>query len=167
MSEKDKTAIELIYEMHSMLTNLEKRIALLERNILLLNDKANGKMFDAISKEMPKTKTQPIDPILTRGNKTVIGPDRLQKQARSPERNLNVRVFGKFNDIRMKAIPGIEVTVYNEGNKVVKTTRTNKSGEWSSWLPPGNYSAEFLKENMAPQFKNFQIVQGQTNVEVT
>lgn len=169
---KDKTAIELIYEIHEMMTNMEKRLTHLEKNVLLLNDKANGKLFDAITKELPKASNKPAaENTVRKPGKTVIGPDRFENttsnsQPQRPQRVPNINVFGKFLDMRKKPIAGIEVTVLDANNNVVKQTRTNRAGEWRAYLPPGQYSAEFIKENMAPQFKTFQIVAGQTEVEV-
>lgn len=163
MKETDKTAIELIYEMHQMLTKMDQRLALLENQVLLLNDKANGKLFNAVQTDLPKGK----DPELTLPKKTSISPDRL-KQAKeaAANRQQNIRVFGKFSDQRNKPISGIDVTVLDANNRVIKTTRTNRAGEWNSFLPPGQYSVEFIKENMAPQFRAFELMQGQTEVEV-
>jgi hypothetical protein len=174
MTDKDKTAIELIYEIHTMLTNMSNRLDMLEKNVLLLNDKANGKMFEAINREMPQGKTatseavQGMRPI---PGPTTISPDRLaalSEPAAAPAapRQENVRVFGKFADQRKKPILGVEVTILDANNQVVKQTKTNKSGEFNSFLPPGQYSAEFVKENMAPQFRIFEIRPGQKEVEV-
>jgi hypothetical protein len=58
------------------------------------------------------------------------------------------------------------VTIVNANNVVVKQTKTNRAGIWMSYLPPGHYSAEFIKEGMQPSFKIFQVLEGQTETEV-
>jgi len=163
----DKTAIELIYEMHEMLQKMDTRLAMLELNVNLINDKANGKLFETVNKEMPKGK-QVVPKKKVPGT---IGPDRLDPTFQSfeeplPERPQSIRVFGSFLDIRRKPIGGIEVTVLNSNNTVVKQTRTNRAGQFVSFLPPGKYSMEFIKEGMAPQFKTFEVREGQQELEV-
>lgn len=163
MKETDKTAIELIYEMHNMLNKIDQRLALLENQVLLLNDKANGKLFSAVQPDLPKGR----DPEVVLPKKTTISPERLkQANEKTANRQKNIRVFGKFSDQRNKPISEIDVTILDANNHVIKTTRTNRAGEWNSFLPPGQYSVEFIKENMAPQFRAFELMQGQTEVEV-
>ena len=168
---EDKTAIELIYEMHAMLESLDSRMSMLEKNVLILNDKFNGELLREVRKGMPMGLSADTpsaeNEILRPQGPTVIGPDRL-KQNPQPKNLLrqNVKVTGKFLDMRQKPIFDIEVTIIDANNTVLKQTKTNRAGQWISFLPPGQYSAEFVKEGMAPQFKTFQLIEGQTEVEV-
>lgn len=167
---KEKTAIDLIYEIHTMLQNLDKRVSMVEKNLLLLSDKVTPSVLQGL--KIPTIEA--IAPSKKQAGITTIGPERLENQpiiisatpVTTPKSN-TARVFGKFMDLRKKPISEIEVSIIDSNNAVIKTTKTNRAGEWMSHLPPGQYSAEFIKDGMAPQFKTFQIFQGQSVVEVT
>lgn len=168
---KEKNAIDLIYDIHAMLENLDKRMTLLEKSMLLLSDKVNPATLSTF-------KVPTIEATTVKSTASItIGPERLENQPiiiNTPQGQVQTqtpktpgaRVFGKFLDMRKKPISDIEVTILDANNNVIKQTRTNRAGEWMSNLPPGQYSAEFIKEGMAPQFKTFQIFQGQSVVEV-
>lgn len=167
---EEKSAIELIYEMYTMIQNIEARVTLMEKNIDLLNDKTNGKLLEAIATDFPKgqapsAKEMPLPP--QKAEAQPAPKSKNPQQTSSPLPRQNAKVTGKFADIRNKPIAGIEVTIVDANNAVVKQTKTNRAGRWMSYLPPGHYSAEFIKEGMQPTFRVFQVIQGQSEIEVT
>jgi len=58
-------------------------------------------------------------------------------------------------------LPGINVKIFDEQDKLVKTTRTNKAGQWLSHLRAGKYIAlfegEFNGEKLLSQNRNFEV----------
>lgn len=201
MEEKkqEKTAIELIYEMHSMMEKMSQELTLLKTQVSLLDSKANGEFLAAVKGSMdkqvqprdvkpvatenapevqeelpppprPELKPSPVHnrsgQLLKKPKNTRISPDRL-KENNTKQRNPNTRVFGKFSDNRGRPVFDIYVSIYDSANNLIKETRTNRAGEFNSFLPPGDYSAEFLKEGMAPQFKSFKVMPGQQAVQLS
>lgn len=173
MSE-EKTAIDLVYEMHDMLNTMKQKIDLMEKNINLLNDKANGRLMEAIgNNKPPQIKLDPEPETSSQVQEMPLppAPDTPPPEMRVVDADpavarSNIKVTGKFLDRAGKAIPDIEVTIVNEDGDILKTTKTNRSGYWLSFLPPGQYSAEFIKEGFPPTFRVFELVKGQTEVEI-
>lgn len=164
---EDKSAIDIIYETYDLLQKLEARIELIEKNINLLNDKANGRLLEAIATDLPKGHLPNVKQSTPpSGEKSATVGKKEKHQTSSVTPRQNTKVTGKFADARNKPIAGIEVTVVDANNNVVKQTRTNRAGRWMSYLPPGHYSAEFIKEGMQPTFRVFQVISGQTEIEI-
>lgn len=171
---EEETAIDVIYKMYGMLKNIEQRIELMEKNINLLNDKANGKLMEAIGNNRPLPAKAEGPQESSNVQEMPLPPP--PPEAPPPEMRVvdadpavareNIKVTGKFMDRSGKAIPDIEVTIVNEDGDVIKTTRTNRGGYMLAFLPPGQYSAEFIKEGYPPTFRVFELVKGQTEVEI-
>jgi len=161
---ENKSAIEMIYEIHETLKNLEHRFELMEKNINLLHDKTNGRLMEAIGNTLPHGQSVPAKKVPAPIAAEAASTQEYPTSQDAPRQN--ARVSGKFLDPRAKPIAGIEVTIVNANNDVVKQTKTNRAGAWLSYLPPGHYSAEFIKEGMQPTFRIFQILEGQSEIEI-
>lgn len=163
---EEKSAIDLIYEMHEMLQNLEAKVSLMEKNINFLNDKTNGNLMQALSTNMPQLpKGVEVESVQQEQSQPPVPPATAVSTSQAAPR-LNTRVTGQFHDTRNKPISGVEVRIINANNDVVKETRTNKAGRWTSFLPPGQYSVEFMKEGMQPMFRVFDVLEGQAEIEI-
>ena len=90
----------------------------------------------------------------------------------------NIMVSGKMivgAGDKQVPLSGISVKIYNEQDKLVKETRTNRAGHWMSQLPSGKYIALFEGESggkkLVPQNRMFKVPEklppGQTGIEVT
>ena len=68
-------------------------------------------------------------------------------------------------------LPGLSVKIFNEKDKMIKETKTNRAGSWMSQLPPGRYVAniegKFKEQNLYPINLNFEVKQGMEKLEVT
>ena len=71
-------------------------------------------------------------------------------------------------------LQGINVKIFDENDKLVKQTKTNRAGHWMSQLPPGKYVAlfdgKYGGKNLLQQNKNFivpnELPSGQNYIEV-
>jgi len=109
--------------------------------------------------------------------KTNVGAPLAQKSKVAPGPK-NIMVSGKMmvNDgDKQVPLTSVSVKIYNEQDKLVKETRTNRAGHWMSQLPPGKYVALFEGEmggkKLVPQNRTFEVPvklpPGQATVEVT
>lgn len=58
-------------------------------------------------------------------------------------------------------LSGVSVKIYDEKDKLIKSTKTNRAGHWMSQLAPGNYVAlyegEFEGQKLVPINKTFNV----------
>ena len=67
-------------------------------------------------------------------------------------------------------LPGLDVTIFDDKDNLVKKTKTNKAGSWMSKLKPGNYVAniegKFNGKDLYPVNLTFVVRQGMSTLEV-
>jgi len=197
----DKSGIEMLEEILSRLVDLEKRLNVIDNNIkaiansanlAMLIEKAAGTKLDGWAKAttpgMPDVKKkieeikeragfknfsfEPADASKLKGNLPA------NKSVRTPVAKVkNIMVKGKLKIAKgeqMVPLASASVKIYNEQDKLVKQTKTNRAGHWMSQLAPGKYVALFEGavdgKKLLPQNINFQVPEtlpeGQTEFEV-
>lgn len=98
-------------------------------------------------------------------------------RAPTPKKPKSIMVKGKLKiDKNGEVVPlsSASVKIYNDKDKVVKQTKTNRAGHWMSQLPPGKYVALFEGEiagkKLLPQNINFEVPsslpEGQMELEI-
>ena len=96
---------------------------------------------------------------------------------RVPEAKKSIMVSGKIKvekDGKIVPIPNVSIRIYDDRDKLVKETKTNRAGHWMGQLIPGKYVAlfegEFSGQQLLAQNKNFEVPEtlpnGQTEFEV-
>jgi hypothetical protein len=171
MTETNKTGLELLEELLLYVARLEKKIDIIDQNVkALLNDTKpipappkSANHITAIEKPVAPKPTdkgfknfnfQPTDAAKMKHEEPLAA-----KRADKPF----IPVVGKMVsniDGKIVALSGIDVTIFDETDAVVKKTRTNKIGEWVSHLEPNrNYVAlfegEFNGKRLVPINRNF------------
>jgi len=67
-------------------------------------------------------------------------------------------------------LPGVDVSVFDAKDKLVKKTKTNRAGSWMSKLPAGRYVAlcegRFQGKDLYPVNINFEVKPGMRKLEV-
>lgn len=160
---EEESAIEAIFEIRELIKTQSAKIAILEKNIALLSDKTNN----AVLQEAAKVFSQAMKPA---ESVMVSSPKPASTQA--PEQPVqshakNVRAWGTLQDDQGKNIPGVEVKIKDNKDRLIKTTKSNRAGVWLAFLPPGQYTAEFSVQGMEPEFRMFKLMPGNKEVEVT
>jgi hypothetical protein len=163
----NKTPIDLINDIHALLTEQSAQIRLLQKSVDLLGAKVNGELFPG----KPPTFVPPIveSSVPTPPAPTVPAPVVATETPaptpaiKSPRKS--TRVFGSVKQYG-KGISGVSVVISDTNNIVVKKTNTNAAGQWVAFLPAGVYSAEFIAPGSMPELRIMEIIEGQKEYEV-
>lgn len=163
----DKTPIDLINDIHALLTEQSAQIRLLQKSVDLLGAKVNGELFPGkppafvppiveSSAPIPAPAPVVLAPVVA---ETPTTPPAIKSPRKS------TRVFGSVKQYG-KGISGVSVTISDANNTVVKKTSTNAAGQWVAFLPAGVYSAEFMAPGSMPELRIIEITEGQREYEV-
>lgn len=197
-----RSGIDMLEEILSRLLNLEKRLDVIDNNIkTIINstnlakliEKAADTSFDGwsratspgvsdVNKRIDKIKQksgfqnfnfEPVDASKLKDN-------RIKNKTNRPvlKKPKNIMVKGKLKIAKGEntvPLANASVKIYNEKDKLIKQTKTNRAGHWMSQLPSGRYVALFEGEingkKLLPQNINFEVPEklpdGQTELEIT
>ena len=135
---REKSAIDIIYDLEEKIKGLEKKLKSSEGKIDLLLAKV-----DKLSKPTPVAKigSQPQNVSQQKVKKLLLGA---------------VKVFGYVVNKSKQPILGVQVKLYDESNDLVKDLKTNDDGYWEVRLPAGRYGVEYLHKNFKPVNKTIE-----------
>lgn len=157
----EKSAVDIIYELYDLVKIQGEKIELLNKHLGLITNKVNGVLFPDPSMGLPKLK--PAEQATGVPAASIVEP---AKKVAAPQPRKNVRVFGTIEDSTGKRVSGASVEVTDANGTVVKKTKTNIQGLYAVFLPPGNYSAEYIVPGAKPEFRIFQVMEGQAELEI-
>lgn len=152
--------IELIEDMHAMLSKMRDQISVMDMNIKLLQAKVNAEVFSGLAKSLPASASVParapdVPPPQIQQPQIVAVPDQ------PPAKTYNgTMVQGKVLTEDGKPLHGVSVKIMNADKKVIKETTTNRAGMWLAQLRPGKYISKAILDNKPAQFKLFEVVEG-------
>jgi hypothetical protein len=160
----NKDPIEVLHEIHAAIFEIRGQMAVLDNNVKLLQARLNGDggrptlspttaHLVAIPPPPPPQDTPPAPQISL--------PD-----APAAPSNGGAMVTGKVLSDEGKPLPSIAVKIMNSDKKVIKETTTNRAGQWIAKLRPGKYIAKAIFDNRPAQFKMFDVVEGQSTLDV-
>lgn len=156
-TKREQSAIDMIYLIYDKLESLEKRIAIIEDNVKLTNNRIN-KLKNSAPKGKPSAKA--VDPL----------PGEFEQSTPSSSTSKlvlgNIKVGGTVNSKEGKALSGVAVSVYDDNNDVVKRVMTNGQGKWEVRLPPGKYGVEYIYQGYKPVNKFFTLDEKMSKYEV-
>ena len=160
----EKSPIDTLSEIHAMLTSMNARMSLIEQNITLLHDKANGNLFSG-TKSASFAKSQPQQPSASTALKDL---DDGQKSIGVPitSTRQGAHVHGQIYSPDKKPIHNVTVIVKNQKHDVMGQPKTNQAGEWELELPPGKYALTYSKSGMSPIYRFVEVKVGQKDLEV-
>lgn len=156
----EQSGLEMIESMKIKLEMMERRFANME---LILKELLNRLNINE--------KTQP-KPVIVPASQPQKSEAEISIEAVSaptaPASTTNgkIKVMGQILDKNGRRISGVKVKISDNNNKVVKSTSSNRAGEWMSLLPIGKYEAEYFLENVISSTVNFSVLPGQTAVRV-
>jgi len=159
-----KSGLEMIESLLEKVELLDRRFITVEQNVKELLSRANG----FVPNSKPSLKSEPTikqgPSILgTEPNATEINA--MNAGAMKSATN-TTKVMGKIKNKEGKSLIGVNVTVVNESGDVVKQTKTNRAGEWMSFLPSGKYKARYFLEKMINTTVGFNVNPDQTLIRV-
>lgn len=159
-----KEPLEMIEEMHSMISKMRDQISVMDTNIKLLQAKVNSEVFSGFTKPPPHSipsrapdirPPQPQQPQIS-----------AVQEPQSTQAYKGTMVQGKILTEDGKPIHGVSVKIMNADKKVIKETTTNRAGMWLAQLRPGKYISKSILDNKPAQFKLFEVVEGQHSQDV-
>ena len=164
----NKTPIDLINDIHALLTEQSAQIRLLQKSVDLLGAKVNGELFPGKTPAFapPIVESSATAPVPT----PIVPAPVVSTEAPAPAPAIksprkSTRVFGSVKQYG-KGISGVSVVISDTNNTVVKKTNTNAAGQWVAFLPAGVYSAEFIAPGSMPELRIIEIAEGQKEYEV-
>jgi hypothetical protein len=155
-----KSGINMIEELLDKISLLDKRFEIIEQNTkellnrsnMIINSQQNGIQIPQQNIELPNSKDKV--PSITG---TVKSPKK---------KDSGTRVLGIIKNKEGKVLIGVNVTIINKLGRVVKVTKTNKSGEWLCFLPPDRYRARYFLDKHINTSVNFEVKLDQTLLRV-
>ena len=169
----EKSGIDMLEELLEEVKLLHKKIDLLDRNLKTVANsakvaelltRAEGTKLDTfarankpvikaeavsnntnIKENAPKFKFEPTD-----ASKIKQPAALANKSNRAVDTSKKVVVSGKLitvsND-QVIPLSQIDVQIYDDKDKLIKSTKTNRAGHWVSHMPPGKYVIAFNGEH--------------------
>ena len=141
-----KTGIEILTELVDQIRLLSQRIDLLDQNVKTLMNK--NRETKPESKQQARPQIQAIAAPPPKTGKMTIQTEKPKKEGVMANGKLVVLIENKPTPI-----PDAIIKIFNEQDKLVRETKTNRGGIWMALLIPGNYVAE-----ITGRYKNKELV---------
>lgn len=151
----DKTPVEMIEDMHKMMLELQATVKILDKNVKILQGKANGSLFPDVKIPATAAIATPQTPGM---------PSIKSVETTNASDNTTV-VFGHIYNDAQKPLHGVQVKIIQSG-KEVRTTKTNMAGKWMVHLSPGKYSIRYSAANMPPRYRQATVKPGMKELKV-
>jgi len=146
----ERSGIEMIEELLEKVELLDRRYVIIEQMMKELLNRANGfapPSGEAKPEPQPQVALPSLKPRVTPKAQPQIKPQ--QQFGEEVSKKTTHKAVGKIKDQSGRMRGGVNITVYDDKNQVVKKTKTNRAGEWMAFLPMGRYSAEYyLKDEI-------------------
>jgi hypothetical protein len=173
MAGEEKTALEIILELPSILKKMENKLDVLDTNLKILNSKLNKlKVSDsqqaqgrAEEKESIKDDSNmPNDekrllPTATPGPIKSEDSDTKKPMVTEPKKLVlgNTKVFSDIKTATGKPVEGMTINIFDATNDLIRNLITTKDGHWECKLPHGKYSLEMIHPKLKTMNKSFEI----------
>jgi hypothetical protein len=174
MADQEKTALEIILELPSILKKIENKIDVLDTNLKILNSKLNKMKAEpqslppSISQSSDKEASEEVvlKPMATPGN-----IDRSAAATSAPRESAklilgSVKVFSRVKTSSGKPVDGMTINIFDRSNDLVRNLLTDKDGYWECKLPHGKYSVEMIHPKIKTINKEFEISKEMKSYEV-
>lgn len=156
-----KSGIEMIQELLDKVIILDRRMEVIEQNMKLLLSNKNKNDITLIKPNVgPRLEASVPSTAVVKTN--------IENKQKKPSVKAapNSNIIGKIQKKDGKGMEKVTVTIFDEKNNKIKETRTNKAGEWISFLPSGRYVAECIKTNEINENVIFNVSLGDKIVRV-
>jgi hypothetical protein len=170
-----KTGLEVLTELLEQVKLLNKRMDLMDQNLKVLMNKERTKAPEP--KEPPKI--QAVErPEPKKGKMSIELTKKPEASAPKPEqpkaeKKPGVMTSGKlavYTEGAQTPIPDAVIKIYDQDDRIVKETKTNRGGIWMALLAPGKYvveiSGKFRGKDLTKQNKSIVIPDGVSKFEV-
>ncbi len=177
MAEVEKTALEIILELPSILKKIENKIDVLDTNLKILNTKINKiKAVDSqpqVAPQVPQNQPQEAAESEDQAQRPMAMPgpidDQQKRTARSVSAKLvlgSIKVFSKIKTASGKPVDGMTINIFDKENDLIRNIITDKDGYWECKLPSGRYSIEMIHPKLKTINKEFELSKDMKTYEV-
>jgi hypothetical protein len=176
MAEVEKTALEIILELPSILKKIENKIDVLDTNLKILNSKINKIKIEEQKLQPPRPKEEGLsldsEESLVRPTATPGGlpPSSSGSSATSQSPKLvlgSIKVHSTIRTSGGKAVEGMTINIFDKSNDLIRNILTDKEGYWECKLPSGKYSVEMIHPKIKTINKQFELSKDIKTYEVT
>jgi len=119
----EKSGIDILKDLLNGFQLLSKRVEIIEQNTKEILNRANG--FE--------NKKFTISPAQKPEEKSLLEPQKI-----SSNKQTSTKVIGKVKNKEGKFLSGVRIRIFDDQNRVVKETKTNKAGEFMSFYQLAN-----------------------------
>ena len=142
---REKSAIDVIYDLSESIAVLDKRVTVLDSNIKLLNNKLSKLSKGILLKEesvRPNIRAPSAHAVAHVEAST---PSANNKSKDEPDKLIlgNISLYGYIVNPSKVPIVDAVVNVLGPSGSMVRDVRTNSDGYWSARLPPGKYEVMY------------------------
>jgi hypothetical protein len=178
MAEQEKTALEIILELPSILKKIENKIDVLDTNLKILNSKLNKLKVDSQSTKPETFSENNSEKIAKENIEEVISrpmavPGNSEKSgSSSPTRESgkliigSIKVFSRVKTSSGKPVDGMTINIFDKSNDLIRNLLTDKDGYWECKLPHGKYSIEMIHPKIKTINKEFELSREVKSYEV-
>ena len=169
MAEIEKTALEIILELPSILKKIENKIDVLDTNLKILNTKINkiknteqAQPVQAqqvqMAAEPQKEAEEPLQRPMAMPGPIQEQPQKQQARGVSGKLVLgSIKVFSKIKTASGKPVDGMTINIFDKENDLIRNLITDKDGYWECKLPSGRYSIEMIHPKLKTINKEFEL----------
>jgi hypothetical protein len=177
MAEQEKTALEIILELPSILRKLENKIDVLDTNLKILNTKLNK--IKTAEPQITPSAQQPLEIKKEQEEAQVQRPMAMpgiaiDKQGALPQQRQlanklilgSIKVFSRIKTASGKPVDGMTINIFDRENDLIRNLITDKDGYWECKLPSGKYSIEMIHPKLKTINKEFELLKDVKTYEV-
>jgi len=154
---KERSAIEAIYKILDEISEVNKRLDVMDSNIKLLNNKLM-KLSSSKNSSGPGGSAGGPSAVAPSASAPIAPIVRTSPSA-SPVSEIaqTIKVFGRVKNQRKKPIKDVYVKIFSPEGAVLKTRTTDSDGYWEARLPSGTYGVELNASHIHSKFRPINI----------
>jgi hypothetical protein len=149
----EKSGIQILENLCEQISLLNKRFEIIEQNTKELLQRSNG--FSVKQKTIEKSIIEiPIEK--QQEKPTIVSTSPMPKKKESTVENC-AKIIGKLKTQDGKCITDVQITILDQKEQPVKSTKTNRAGEWIAFVPQGKYKIKYFLQNMVDATMEFNV----------
>jgi hypothetical protein len=129
LEEKEKSAIDAIYEILKEIKIIKQEINVINKDIKLLNNKIT-KIYSPTAVAITS-----------------------QSSGIQKEPNQSIKVFGRIKNQNQRPIKDVHITIFNPEGEILKSRSSDAEGYWEARIPPGQYVVELNASHINNKFR--------------
>lgn len=172
--DREKSAIDIIYELSDAIKVLTAKIDVIDSNIKLLNNKI-AKISTLKQDSASQSESGNIKKAMPSASAAELFGNSAQTSGQSAHQKSSdksvfvagpIKLFGHIVNKNRNPINSVIVNIFDESNKLLKTVKTDNNGYWEARMPQGNFGVEYIHKNFKPINRAITLKDGMKQFEV-